>query len=197
MTKRTVPLTEKTATKIVCRQNWQAVKYHDTEVVGLDDSRIILNSGGWNTVTTLRRMNQAAQRFLLHFHVYQEKHEWFVKFANEEPIPFYDGITLSRDRSEPCKNERVLPGEEAYNGWTNRATWNVMLWLSNTEAHYRAYTAAARRQAFTVMSAKRFAMRAFGYRSMFAARTPDGDMLNRADWPAIAEALNEAANGKR
>lgn len=26
----------------------------------------------------------------------------------------------------------------SYEGWTNRATWNVALWLQNTESYYRA-----------------------------------------------------------
>lgn len=26
----------------------------------------------------------------------------------------------------------------SYNGWANRQTWNVALWLQNTESYYRA-----------------------------------------------------------
>lgn len=28
--------------------------------------------------------------------------------------------------------------EKEYNGWKNKATWNVALWLSNSEGLYRA-----------------------------------------------------------
>lgn len=28
--------------------------------------------------------------------------------------------------------------EKGYNGWKNRATWNVALWLSNSEGLYKA-----------------------------------------------------------
>lgn len=29
--------------------------------------------------------------------------------------------------------------DTTYNGWKNRATWNVMLWMDNDEGCYRAY----------------------------------------------------------
>jgi len=34
--------------------------------------------------------------------------------------------------------------DDTYNGWVNYATWNVNLWLSNEEAHYRRISRAAR-----------------------------------------------------
>lgn len=76
------------------------VTYHDTDVVVWDDERITLRTGGWFTVTTKLRMNQAANQFGLGYQVYQEKGKWYVWFPgeNQEEIPF-DGrnrVTFER-----------------------------------------------------------------------------------------------------
>lgn len=55
------------------------VSYHDTNVVTVyPNGRIVLDTGGWFTVTTKTRMNQASNQFGLGFHVYQEDFQWFV-----------------------------------------------------------------------------------------------------------------------
>jgi len=59
------------------------VTYHWTDVVSVaDDGEITLNTGGWRTVTTKLRMNQAANQFGLGFGVCQRDFEWFVIFKN-------------------------------------------------------------------------------------------------------------------
>jgi len=40
---------------------------------------VILNTGGYATVTTKKRMNQFSKMFDLGFTVWQEKHEWYVQ----------------------------------------------------------------------------------------------------------------------
>lgn len=35
------------------------------------------------------------------------------------------------------KKEKIIMENEKYNGWTNRDTWLVMLWLNNDEKNYR------------------------------------------------------------
>lgn len=203
MTAKT-PLVKAVATALVQRPGWTALKFHDTEVIGFNEEMITLNSGGWQTVTTKRRMNQAADLYDLGIAVVQRHHDWWVHlrdrsgafFPLEEdcPLAFYDGITISRDRSQPHPLEVQQEGERDYNGWPNKATWNCMLWLNNELAYYASYTAQAKREAFTPSSARNFVMRLFGYRSMFFARTPDGEPLLRVYWPRIAEAMNEGNN---
>lgn len=72
-----------------------AVRYHATEVVQFDADKIILKSGGWETVTTKLRMNQASHQFGLGYGVYQRNFSWFVDY-NNETLPFEDGMVLER-----------------------------------------------------------------------------------------------------
>lgn len=69
------------------------VRYHSTDVVTVRGNEITLDSGGWMTVTTKRRMNQAARTFGLPFSVYQRRGEWFVEY-NGETKAYHDGMTL-------------------------------------------------------------------------------------------------------
>jgi hypothetical protein len=86
------------------------VKYINTIIVKWDGSKnITLNSDGWQTVTTKRKMNQASNQFGLGYTVYQHKGEWFVCVFGRSPegypsalkhhgavdFPFYDGITFN------------------------------------------------------------------------------------------------------
>jgi hypothetical protein len=63
------------------------VKLHDTEVVIHYPDRVVLDSGGWQTVTTKSRINEFSQISL-----YQEKGVWY---ANE--TPFADGMVFYND----------------------------------------------------------------------------------------------------
>ena len=65
----------------------QTVKYHDTDVVTWDFDTIVLNTGGWRTVTTKLRMNQASKQFGLGYYVWQKDYKWFVDFR-EATIPY-------------------------------------------------------------------------------------------------------------
>lgn len=80
-----------------------------------------------------------------------------------------------------------------YNGWKNRTTWNIMLWLDNDEGAYRYYQDAVRHvkdmgKKLTGGRAKIIAMAAIGN------ETPDGCKLTAkcVDWRAIAEAMQES-----
>ena len=69
------------------------IVYHNTAVVKFNNDEIILNSDGWNTVTTKTRMNQASSQFDLGFSVYQKDFEWFVEYHNKT-FDYYDGMKL-------------------------------------------------------------------------------------------------------
>ena len=56
------------------------IRYHNTDVVEFTASEIVLRTGGWKTVTTKLRMNQASNQFGLDYSVFQKNHEWFVSF---------------------------------------------------------------------------------------------------------------------
>ena len=86
----------KNNTKVKTGPEGTTVKLHSTIVVEFDEFRIVLNSGGWQTVTTKARMNQTSNEFDLGFTVFQKNHEWFVRFQGTE-VPFEDGMALSRD----------------------------------------------------------------------------------------------------
>ena len=68
---------------------------YSTKIVEWNHNRdsIILNNGGWMTVTTKRRMNQVAGQFDLGFTVYQKDFEWYV-VLNGQTLPFENGMEL-------------------------------------------------------------------------------------------------------
>jgi len=86
-------------TAIYQSDGYTVAQSHDTQIVRFNDDEIILNSGGWQTVTTKRRMNQVSDVFHLGFRVSQRQGEWFVDyFANEigDTYSFNDGMILER-----------------------------------------------------------------------------------------------------
>lgn len=72
------------------------VKYHTTDVVSFDNEKIILNTGGWFTNTTKKRMNQASEQFNLGYNVFQKAGEWFVYYKDE--LVKFEGNTLTLAR---------------------------------------------------------------------------------------------------
>ena len=80
-------------TRVSNIMNKTNVIYHNTPVVQFDNKEIILNTGGWYTATTKRRMNQASLSYRLGFAVYQVNHSWYVDY-NGDTIPFEDNMKL-------------------------------------------------------------------------------------------------------
>ena len=67
------------------------VTLHATHVVTFDDAWVILRTGGYFTVTTKRRMNEASTHFDLGYRVIQQNYKWRVVFDDgREALPFGD-----------------------------------------------------------------------------------------------------------
>lgn len=81
---------------------------------------------------------------------------------------------------------------ETYNGWKNRSTWNVALWIGNDEGLYRDAVETVRRyqkagKPFTAGAAHTFCTRVLG------DKTPDGDKVASANFAEIAASMIEMA----
>jgi hypothetical protein len=78
------------------------VTYHSTDVVVFSKEEIVLDTGGWFTVTTKARMNQASNEFGLGYQVYQEKGYWYIWFpgTDREEIPFGNQPSVTFERLE-------------------------------------------------------------------------------------------------
>lgn len=76
------------------------VTYHHTIVGSFDGETATLNSGGYLTATTKRRINQALETWGIDAVVYQENHDWYVRLADGSTIPFFDGIEITRSINE-------------------------------------------------------------------------------------------------
>ena len=60
-----------------------SIVYHNTEVVNASPDRVILNDGGWRTVTTKARMNQASNQYDLGYQVWQHDFDWYVSWQDK------------------------------------------------------------------------------------------------------------------
>lgn len=87
-------------THIAVRDGHLQVTYHNTRIVelipGINGDMITLRSGGYETVTTKRKMVQASNQFGLGYSVYQRAYDWFVRLPSGEIVPFVDGMTFAR-----------------------------------------------------------------------------------------------------
>ncbi len=75
--------------------------------------------------------------------------------------------------------------DTTYNGWTNRATWNVNLWLFNSISRYEAMVRIFPEKNAGTDSAEAFC------RGLWPEKTPDGCLLDNVNWKEVAEAINE------
>jgi hypothetical protein len=85
-------------TSVYTEDGWTKVVYHSTCVIKWNDKEIILNSGGWRTLTTKARINQASNQFGLGIKVFQKNDEWFVTVPTDGGLTFNfeDNIKLNR-----------------------------------------------------------------------------------------------------
>lgn len=70
-------------TQVLTDADKTRVIYYETPVVTFDESKIVLNTGGWWTPTTQVRMNQASREFGLGFRVFQKARDWFVEYQRQ------------------------------------------------------------------------------------------------------------------
>ena len=73
-----------------------AVRYHRTDVATLHpDGTVTLRTGGWRTVTTKRRINQALRYFGVPTVVYQHRFNWYLAPRDQgDRIEFTDGMRI-------------------------------------------------------------------------------------------------------
>lgn len=66
------------------------VTYHRTAIVTWGEGVLRLATGGWDSVTTRRKMNQASQQFRLGFSVYRDRGESYVRWPDGAVEPLID-----------------------------------------------------------------------------------------------------------
>ena len=91
--------THRTTTTNIPLNNEQSrliVTFHNTAVVQVvNDRYVVLNSGGWLTPTTKRRMNQASEVYRLNYIVFQKGWVWYVKTPSTT-AEFVDNIIIDK-----------------------------------------------------------------------------------------------------
>jgi hypothetical protein len=87
-------------------------RLHDTDVVVINEGRVILNSGGWRTVTTKDRMNKYLPPG---WSVYSDKGVWYL-YHGDDKIPYEDGmvINLMNGVVVGCGSEMTVKKELAW-----------------------------------------------------------------------------------
>ena len=82
---------------------------------------------------------------------------------------------------------RTTTNTNTYNGWKNRATWNVALYLNNDEGWYTLMRRHFEGDRINAASAREFCWIVWP-----CGNTPDGDELTEVHWPSIARMIREA-----
>ena len=77
--------------------NVTRVLYHGTAVTQFNNKEILLDTGGWFTPTTKKRMNQASLEFNLGYYVFQKDYVWYCEYQNK--IFSFAGNKLSLPRT--------------------------------------------------------------------------------------------------
>ena len=97
------------ATRVVKTDSGVGIKYHRTVVVEYTEAGIVLNTGGWSTVTTKERMNTALSNLDcgMHISVFQDHGVWYVNANRRNPKyvdPFVEDLNPLFDPGKPTAN---------------------------------------------------------------------------------------------
>ena len=83
-----------------------------------------------------------------------------------------------------------MNNDTTYNGYTNRATWNLMLWISNEESAYHFFRDLYYRIGGDDAD-DRQDMIERNAREWFGHTTPDGDRLSDVDWEEVRQVMDD------
>lgn len=81
--------------------------------------------------------------------------------------------------------------KQDYNDWSNRATWNVSLWLNNDEGTYRSLHNRFQRSREQTVSAYKAIIQGYCNEIWPDGKTPDGCLLSEVNWLEIAKSERE------
>jgi hypothetical protein len=86
-------------TTLALDRDTHIVTLHRTQIVKVTGKRVTLDSGGYQTVTTKRRMNESARAFGLPYRVRQKDFAWRVEVYDQDgevvrTLSFVDGMTF-------------------------------------------------------------------------------------------------------
>jgi hypothetical protein len=85
----------KNNTKIETKNDRVIVKLHKTNIVAFNRDVICLNTGGYNTVTTRKRMNEVSKAYDLGYKVFQQEGKLYVNDGKED-IRFFEYCEIER-----------------------------------------------------------------------------------------------------
>lgn len=84
------------------------IRYHATDVIEYHDRDIILNNGGWATVTTRKRIND---HLPAHLYIEQKNYCWYVHDTTTGAVvPFYNGMVIKDQHIKPLPALVVIDG---------------------------------------------------------------------------------------
>lgn len=89
---------KKAATRISDGPRYVTARYHNTDIITIDkvSDTVILNSGGYRTLTTKKRMNEVMEDFGISVRVFQRKYDWFVRVSGNAVV-HYPGIGYNHE----------------------------------------------------------------------------------------------------
>ena len=108
-----------------------------------------------------------------------------------EPYPQSVNIVNLRlaSTSTFCYNTR-MNNDTTYNGYYNRATWNLLLWISNDECAYTFFRDLYYRIGGDVIEDRTEQVERTS-REWFGSTTPDDCLLDDVNWIEATETLDE------